>query len=1199
MLHPRDSKGRFTRSFTRVLKPQDNRLARKIIAAFAPKAVAKGAGRSTFFAAFGGGDSGGNQQTRQAFQSGQLKAAHRAVRTEKAAVDSPVVRAIDAEMRPLPHDLEVHRRVEQARFGQVPPQELEGYKVKDAGWLFASLDPDDAPTGIHMRIRVPAGTRGVVVDEERGLLALDRELELAIVGVEPNGRGGWNMDMVALHRTKRGEGGDNSDQDQPDADGAEPAGNTDDGGPDALGDGQDAQPELPLEPAAPTRERQDAEPAPAQTQQPTPAPAAEPAIPRPQTADEQRRFVDEPELVAFRQPLQPGDTREYRMPGDSWVRIRRGDGDDFEVSERGVWGEAYPDSVARFGSEDDARREVAWRMAESFGDEPPQGERPRPLPDEPSEPTADERIAEMRDLDPEMLPGYVQALKGARLTAVARALGVNRGRVADKRTAIVDAIGGERDGGSSIADEDGGLVADARATTTPAGHRENLAGTRSRAEAEEYVAALDEEQLDRLLADTGVAPGGGPLDEKRRTVVEATVGRRFPAEPGDEGASQASQPPASDAASSGLTRLIPDNDEDAAARGADIKAAAQEIYGGTFGNGFSTRVSKVTARRGETIVEGFVFADVDGKAKRVGKFVRGFQRQDDGRVFVTHEEIEVDRTYQGSGFAVAFNAQAEEWYRANGVDRIRLRANKDVGAYAWARAGYDFDSADSARKVLDRVGRVMRLIDADSRIPEERKAEQADLARRFLERADGRQFGDEGFPTPYEVSQLGRWDGAGRDDFWLGKAALWGAAWDGVRPLTAEGTSARVRRLDELGQWHNEWSGDVIPRAEANFDPTGHPDDTDLNVHAQDWFADGDDEDRYAEQADTIVGGSWLDDDGADEPVVAPSAAADTPTSGADAVAAAYRTAQERDGGRFGDWASLTRIRREMSAAGMSRAEQDEALLAAARRDGISLAPENVQRSLTDADRAAAIHFGGQDKHLLVVDATFVADAARDSPAGPGIGAAGDLPPIATGNADVDAVALRQASRLPQIVQQALDRDQAVRIEELAGDHAGDVAIYHRNQLVLNSRALTPEAEALFEQRRADGHLGDTNGVPMLDHVIGHELGHGIAYQMTPTELGDLFDMIADRLNVDRPGRRDDGAAFLAAWIENARRAGAEAQLRRVGGDYGLNDWAEWIAEAWSGWTNGSTDPLTQAVGRWIEGLLDRPGRTVQPWPGT
>jgi hypothetical protein len=64
-------------------------------------------------------------------------------------------------------------------------------------------------------------------------------------------------------------------------------------------------------------------------------------------------------------------------------------------------------------------------------------------------------------------------------------------------------------------------------------------------------------------------------------------------------------------------------------------------------------------------------------------------------------------------------------------------------------------------------------------------------------------------------------------------------------------------------------------------------------------------------------------------------------------------------------WVALVRLRSFFE--GMPRADVDEALRRLSNAPDVNLAPEDNQKSLTDADRAAAIHLGGQDKHLLAI----------------------------------------------------------------------------------------------------------------------------------------------------------------------------------------------------------------------------------------
>ena len=63
-----------------------------------------------------------------------------------------------------------------------------------------------------------------------------------------------------------------------------------------------------------------------------------------------------------------------------------------------------------------------------------------------------------------------------------------------------------------------------------------------------------------------------------------------------------------------------------------------------------------------------------------------------------------------------------------------------------------------------------------------------------------------------------------------------------------------------------------------------------------------------------------------------------------------------------GDWVSLTRLRAAL--ADVPRAELDAGLRELFMADQIKLIGEVNQRSLTSADRAAALVLGGDEKHL-------------------------------------------------------------------------------------------------------------------------------------------------------------------------------------------------------------------------------------------
>jgi len=69
---------------------------------------------------------------------------------------------------------------------------------------------------------------------------------------------------------------------------------------------------------------------------------------------------------------------------------------------------------------------------------------------------------------------------------------------------------------------------------------------------------------------------------------------------------------------------------------------------------------------------------------------------------------------------------------------------------------------------------------------------------------------------------------------------------------------------------------------------------------------------------------------------------------------------------RKDDFVSLARLRDRL--VGMSRAEQDAALLDLDLEPGVYLVPEDDQRSLTATERAASIRIGCEDKHRISIE---------------------------------------------------------------------------------------------------------------------------------------------------------------------------------------------------------------------------------------
>lgn len=78
-------------------------------------------------------------------------------------------------------------------------------------------------------------------------------------------------------------------------------------------------------------------------------------------------------------------------------------------------------------------------------------------------------------------------------------------------------------------------------------------------------------------------------------------------------------------------------------------------------------------------------------------------------------------------------------------------------------------------------------------------------------------------------------------------------------------------------------------------------------------------------------------------------------------IRGAYRALAEEPGA----WVSLARLRPFFD--DVPTDTLDEALRAFSRESGVTIVPESNQKMLTDADIGAALHIGGQDKHLLAI----------------------------------------------------------------------------------------------------------------------------------------------------------------------------------------------------------------------------------------
>lgn len=218
----------------------------------------------------------------------------------------------------------------------------------------------------------------------------------------------------------------------------------------------------------------------------------------------------------------------------------------------------------------------------------------------------------------------------------------------------------------------------------------------------------------------------------------------------------------------------------------DLRRLARPIFEGEFG-GLTTTITEVARGDGirtDMAVEGTIHT-ADGAA--VGAFAR-YYRNVDGKLTAFHSYLALHPQVQGSGFSNNFNSHLISWYRQSGVYAITLQADIDVGGYAWASAGYDFATKAEAERMISKFRGSLNLLEegysgGPLNAPGVDRKQQTAALQELLQRADTFEYGQPGYPTAYEFSQAGRWDGAGKEDTWIGKMLMMRSNWKGVYRL--------------------------------------------------------------------------------------------------------------------------------------------------------------------------------------------------------------------------------------------------------------------------------------------------------------------------------------------------------------------------------------------------------------------------------
>ncbi|GAB3472368.1 phage minor capsid protein [Actinophytocola sediminis] len=233
------------------------------------------------------------------------------------------------------------------------------------------------------------------------------------------------------------------------------------------------------------------------------------------------------------------------------------------------------------------------------------------------------------------------------------------------------------------------------------------------------------------------------------------------------------EPPRPEPTGPQIRDMVPDSDDVTPEREAAVREALSGQFEGRDFGELRIQIDTVDMGAGQLDMMGTIR---DRHGEIAGYVERYFHRDEDGTLWVEHALLQLEPEFQGQGFAKALNNHLYNWYRESGVKYVATEANIDVGGYTWAGQGFDWATEDTVQEILKRLTREVDKLE----VAADPDLAQIAAARDVLDRAARVPFGSDGYPSAYEISQLGRAPGA---EDWIGRRTMLGSLWNGVKWL--------------------------------------------------------------------------------------------------------------------------------------------------------------------------------------------------------------------------------------------------------------------------------------------------------------------------------------------------------------------------------------------------------------------------------
>ena len=218
-----------------------------------------------------------------------------------------------------------------------------------------------------------------------------------------------------------------------------------------------------------------------------------------------------------------------------------------------------------------------------------------------------------------------------------------------------------------------------------------------------------------------------------------------------------------------------------------VKSVRPHVYlrGGTF-----ARVSEDDIKNGKASVQFEISLDIlDVSGRVVGKATRtiAMERKLDRSMNVTETSrygvanyLSISEDQKQTGFASAYNRWVENWYIANGVEKVIVSAaggGAFQGGYVWAINGYNWQEEDDALGILRTMRREVKNSLEEAQV--EALAKLIDAA----EMPDG-SYDMSKMPTPFMFAHVGYDPEKDPEkDTWLGRKVMMRVSWGGVKHL--------------------------------------------------------------------------------------------------------------------------------------------------------------------------------------------------------------------------------------------------------------------------------------------------------------------------------------------------------------------------------------------------------------------------------